>query len=288
MAALGTALLVGVVVGVGEGLVSRWISLFFVFPLLLGMFAGIAGAAMVGKLKLRAPALALLCGFLGGAGGYASQHVTTYIAFRAEVSRSLAQQNASTSEAEAAALFDELLTREVGTSGLIGYLELNARTGVKIKRTQSWDKGGLTLTGIQAWLLWAAELLTCAIVAGVIMRSRAKEPFCESCDAWFSPAVMMATRGAGSNTMRKQMLASLEGGDLAGAARAFYGPSDKRSAFQLTVRSCPSCGTDVYMRLERVMAARKKPQKLESWLMSKSERDRLKEALDYAAAQGRG
>lgn len=284
-AVLGAAVLAGGLVGVIEGVVSRWFALFFVFPLLIGAVAGAAAAGMIGKFKLRAPMLALILAFLGGSAGYAAEQVTVYLQFRAEISKALKDANPTASDTEVAAHIDGLLTQEVGAPGFVGFLKVAAREGVSIKRMSASDPNGLKFTGTAAWILWGVELLVCAVVAGGIAFVRAREPFCEACDAWYGEAVPLASGGAGEKAAHAQMMAALDRGDPAAAAAAFHAPRQGRThhVFHLGTRSCARCGGDVYLRLDRVTPARKaQRKKLDAWLATSAERDQLKDALDRA------
>jgi hypothetical protein len=278
------ALLAGAVLGAIEGVVSQWLSLFLVFPALIGVAAGAAAAGMVGRYKLRAPAMALALGFLGGAVGYTAEHVTTYLQFRSELTTALQREQPSSSADEAAAELDRQLTAEVGAPGFRGYLALAAREGVRIKRTSGRDDLGLAFKGTYAWLLWGAELLIAAGIAGAIARARAREAFCEDCDAWYGTALPVASGGTGTKAMRRQMLSALEVGDVDGAARAFFTPEGKqRAIFQLSAATCSRCSGDAECKLERVVThKRTQRSKLASWLMTRSELSALRDALGRA------
>src|ERR1041384_2244613 len=184
-AVLAASLLAGVIFGVIEGLVSRWLSLFIVFPLLIGVAAGAVAGGMITRFKLRAPALALLLGFAGGAAGYVADHVTVYFHFRSEVAAALKQEQPAASDADISAAIDEMLIREVGASGFQGFLRIAAREGVQVKRTESTKDTGLSFKGMAAWILWAFELLGAAAVAAGMAWSKARNPFCEDCDTWY-------------------------------------------------------------------------------------------------------
>jgi hypothetical protein len=282
---LAASLLAGVVLGVIEGLISQWFSLFLLFPMLIGIAAGLTAAGMITRFKLRAPALALLLGFAGGAAGYVAEHVTVYVRDRWDLAATLKREAPGASDADISAAIDELLTRKGGAPGFRGFLTIAADQGVQIKRMTSNDNDGLSLKGTAAWILWAIELLGTAVIAGWIARSKAREPFCEDCGVWYGAAVPVAGGGAGSKAMRRQLLAALDTGDLEGAAGAFYGARDPklRAIFELSAATCPVCSGDAYCRLDRVVL-QKKPQrsKIATWLMHRTELSQLADALGRA------
>ena len=280
-AVLAASLLAGAILGAIEGVVSQWVSLFLVFPALIGAAAGAAAAGMVQRYKLRAPALALMLGFLGGVVGYTAEHVTTYLRFRSEMTAALGREQPAASDAEVSAELDRQLAAEVGAPGFRGYLALAAREGVRIKRASSNDDHGLAFEGTAAWILWGVELLIAAGIAAAVARARARAPFCEDCDAWYGPATPVASGGAGTKAMHRQMMSALEVGDVDGAARAFFGPRPKPHVmFQLSAATCGRCSGDAECRLDRVVVQKRTQQsKLSTWLMTRSELSQLTGAM---------
>lgn len=253
-AVLVAALLAGVATGVIEGVATRWVSLFFVFPLFIGALAGAAAHRAIRASKLRAPAIALVLGLLGGVAGYAAEHVTVYLPFRHDV-------------------------------GFVEFHERVANAGVTLKY-ENYDPG-LHLIGTEAWILWLAELLLAGGVAGAIAYRRASEPFCENCENWFAREVAVQTNGAGTPEMRAQLLAAIERGDPDAAAAAFFGPRPARSLhrFHLTMRVCPRGGRGVgYFQLYRRHVRQKGQRRLAHWMMSEPDRERFAAALDHTAA----
>ncbi|TMQ18392.1 MAG: hypothetical protein E6J91_07855 [Deltaproteobacteria bacterium] len=284
------SLIVGVLVGALEGLVSQWLSLFLVFPALIGVGAGAAAAAMVHRFKLRAPGLALLIGFAGGAVGYTADHVVTYERFRSELIDVFKREQPGASDAEASAELDRQLAAKVGSPGFVGFLELAAREGVRVKRTGEKDEHGMSFTGTAAWILWGAELLIAAAVAAAMAWAKAREPFCEDCDAWYGTAMPVASGGAGSKEMYRQMTSALEVGDVDGAARAFFAPTRKpRAMFALSAATCGRCGGDAWCRLDRVMTQKRAQRsKLATWLMTRSDLSQLTDSLGRAKSGAQG
>lgn len=276
---LAVAVAGGTILGVIEGLVDRWISLLLLFPALIGAAAGVPAAWMVRRQQLRAPAVVLVLGIVGGAAGYLALHVVDYVRFRTEFTEAIRTQNPSETAAGAAAAVDQALVDRTGKSGVLGFLAIAARQGVTIKRVGVGDPG-LALTGAGAWGVWLFELALAAGAAGLLARRQARQPFCESCQAWYGPPSLVASGGAVSRGARKQFIGALDRGDVDAASTAFRGPRGRQFNFSLTSSSCPRCTADLYCALRRVSArnpAHAPP--LESWLMTKEELAHLGQAI---------
>jgi hypothetical protein len=238
---------------------------------------------MIGRHRLRAPLLALVLGAAGGAAGYLTVHAINYVQFRATFVADMKQS--APSAADAPDQIDELLVRVTGHAGFRGYLEIAAQHGVSIKRVGASDPG-IALSGIGAWLLWLAELLFAAGMAGFIAHRRANEPFCEDCGVWFGLTQRIATGGPGTQVARQQLISALQIGDFARAAAVLVAPPAK-STFLLKSTACPRCGAECYCTLERVTRRNKadRVKVLESWLVTKAELAQLTDAIARAKAR---
>jgi hypothetical protein len=225
-------LLAGIAGGVVEGVVGRYlISLFIVFPLLLGLVAGGAAAWRVGVGKVRAPALAALAGLLGGLAGQVANDRLEYEFFRRDAA---AEVRSGHPDVDAGAILDEYLVEQTGQAGWTGFLELQAREGISIKRGGGH---GLKITGIGCYILWLVELLLAGGVALAMAYDRARQPFCERCKAWYALDEPIAD---GARDAWKQVVAALERGDIAGALAARGTPTAKAKA-ALRLLQCATC-----------------------------------------------
>lgn len=230
-AALGAGLLIGAL----EGLVARYlISLFILFPALIGLVAGGVAAWRIGKDKVRAPVAGALAALLGALAGQVTTHVAAYLFFRGEVAEALRKDGAP--EPEAAV--DEVLTREAGRDGFLGFLDLTARSGITLKRG---GNKGANVSGLGAWLLWTAELLLAMGIAGWMAFDRARQPFCERCKLWYLAPVPLAA-GSPRKEAWRTALTAVERGDPAGAAQALGQPEPKARSLVRLAR-CPQCDT---------------------------------------------
>jgi hypothetical protein len=272
------ALAGGLIVGVLEGVVDRWFSLFLLFPALIGGAAGGGAAWMVRRQQLRAPVIALLVGMVAGGAGYVAAHTVDYVEFRAAVADSVRAEAPTMTDAAVSAAVDDAIVAVGGEPGVRGYLAIAAREGISVKHMGSADKG-LAFTGLAAWLLWLAELLIAAGAGGFLAWAAAREPFCESCKAWYDREQVLAAGGSGTKDGRKALRSALELGDVAGMARALSGPPVRKASFVITSRTCPQCAVDAHCTLKRVTVAKKtKVSILESWLMTKHEATQLRDA----------
>lgn len=277
--AVATAALAGgLIVGILEGAIDRWFSLFLLFPALIGGGAGGAAAWMVRRKQLRAPVIALLIGMVAGGAGYLASHTVDYLRFRSVVGDAMRAEAPTTSDAAVSAAVDDAIAELGGEPGVRGYLTIAARQGVSVKHMGSSEKGA-DFTGTWAWLLWLAELLIAVATGGFIAWTTAREPFCESCKVWYDREQVLAAGGSGTKDGRKALRAALEIGDVAGMARELTGPSVRKASFVITSRTCPQCGTDAHCTLKRITVAKKtKVAVFESWLMTKHEAAQLRAA----------
>jgi len=231
----GGCLAVGILAGVAEALAARYlISLFIIFPLLIGAAAGGFGAWRVARDKVRAPLAGAVAAILGALAGQATVHLMAYQGFRSEVTASMRQKGI----AEPDPALDHFLQEETGRDGFLGYLELSARSGITLKKGGS---KGTKVSGLGAWILWAVELLLALGVGGWIAGDRARQPFCERCKRWYLPPEAVAV-GSSKKEAWQAVLRAVERGDHAGAAAALGQPEEKATSV-LRLARCPQCDT---------------------------------------------
>jgi hypothetical protein len=287
LAVLGAALAGGVAVGIVEGIVDRWFSLVILFPLLIGATAGGLASLMIGRFRLRAPALAFALAAAAATAGYVATHVIGYFEFRSDIATLAKAEQPAMTDDEFAAMFEAELIAETGASGFRGYLELAAKHGVRLKRASSSTDDGIELTGIGAWLLWLAELAFAAGIAGFLAGKRAREPFCEACNIWFGLEKPIGSGSDGSKDARKQLMAALDSHDVVAAASVLALPEGPKAHFDVIATSCPQCGTDAFCTLKRMVPKKgaKATATLETWLMTRDELAGFADALARSRAQ---
>ncbi len=264
VALVAAAVVVGGIVGGLEGLVAHWFSLFLVFPALIGGAAGMAVDRSVASKNIRAPGLAFVAGFLGGLAGQAAMHGASYEVFRMQASKDIAEDAAADGDAPAVSasdLLDSALLEKTGHAGFLGFLAVQAETGVKVSHH---GNDGINFTGVGFWGLFAAEFLLAAVVGGWIGRARAQQPFCENCRRWYDAAEVVAI-GGGDKSVVATVQAALEREAWSEAVSAL-GTPDEKTFSALTVRRCQQCElSDPQLFLHRTINAKKKPQTKEHW-----------------------
>jgi hypothetical protein len=167
--------------------VSEYIYLVFLFPVLAGIAQGLMVERAVKSGRVRSPVLAGLVGLLAGALIYGCLHYLEYQDFRAEVRNVLALQFESEgrtlSPGEVEALVDWILISETGKAGFQGFMAMSAAEGVSIGRVLG-DQN-IRLASFWAWAYWLVEMAVVAGMAGFSGWKAARAPYCESCEVWY-------------------------------------------------------------------------------------------------------
>ena len=281
-ATLGAAIGAGLV----EGFVAQWFSLLLLFPLVLGGVVGGVGNHFVGKGRARNP---LVVGVIGLVMGILSQTVVHVVEYERTRSRVAAALETNPKAAEFVhehgidGAVDAALAGEAGSLPFVGYLRLAAEQGITI--TNHGSKGP-NLTGGFAYALWLCELLLAGGLAAWMMTGRAKEPFCERCDAWYDTEQVVAS-GAGDGASVKATLRRLEGGELV-LARDELGQGDGKSGALLVLRGCSRCADhEPVIELRHVTKLNKKPEtkKVYASLVTQAEAQELRPPRPVEGAQ---
>lgn len=188
------ALAGGLAVGALTYFVSRQFYLVILFPLIIGALAGacIYGGVQLGR--VRSPLIAMLFGVLAALATYGTYHYLTYaIGFYGDLQDEFkAQFDLELSDEDAQELGDTILQEETGATGIFAYMELTARDGITFsdagRPTTQTDP---TIKGVAVWIYWGIELLLIAGVAAGIGRLRAREPYSESGQKWFTHSTVV-------------------------------------------------------------------------------------------------
>jgi hypothetical protein len=224
----------GVVTGLVEGFIGRWLSLLILFPLLLGGIAGAVGSTVVKKRNVRAPAITFLAGFVGGFLGQLTVLYLRYLMVRGEVG---------------------------GELSFVDWYILSSEVGTTISRHGS---DGVTLTGLGFHILTGVNFALAAGAGAFVARGSAAEPFCEVCKRWYDSDAVVHT-SSGEKDALKQTIAWLEGGEMTRAKKESPPPTEKR-ALVFTVKKCSQCeSSDPVLTLKLVYNPKKKPQTTEKW-----------------------
>ncbi|MFH1810778.1 MAG: hypothetical protein ABIJ09_18695 [Pseudomonadota bacterium] len=214
----------GVMAGAVEGVIMHLgFNLFIVFPAAIGLAAGAVGSRIIRTGKIRAPGQAALVVGLAALLGQGVTHVASYMMWRGEAraevttmrDRSLADPGLSAEDraeiegTTADAQVDQFLASEVGSTGFFGYLRFAAQVGVTIGRVGESEDKKPTLTGAGTYAVWGVEFAIALLVGLAMAYGKAREPFCETCKAWFDQTLVLAV-GDGKKAQLKQQQQALE------------------------------------------------------------------------------
>jgi hypothetical protein len=246
----------GIVAGVIDGLVSQYFSLFILFPLALGLVVGAVGDRLITSKRFRRPVAALMIGLVGGAMAQSTVRVVRYEVFRGAVAENMAQDPEAKALIEhfgASGAVDAVLTHDGAALPFLGYLSIAAKQGITVAHFGSTGKGP-AFTGGAAYAIWLAEILIAAGVAAAMLRSQAKEPFCEACEGWTTHELRIGS-GRGDKKSVIATVAEIEGGRFAEAARSVgVGTANAQSVYVL--RQCAEQTHDRVLEA-RILVAKK-------------------------------
>jgi hypothetical protein len=222
-----------IAVGVVEGLVSSFINLLVIFPIVIGAVTGGVAARKIKSGHIRAPLMvAVIAGLAAGAGQLAV-YGTRYVNFQHKVALEIAADN---SGSDAHARLDEVLQEKTGHQGFVGFLVLSSQDGVQISHNGS--KGPL-LTGVGYWIYFGIEMLFALGAAVAMAWSAASQPYCESCQKWYELRELVGS-GSGEKAATKQVIATLDGGRWGEVAAALGTATDKTIGV-ISLLRCDAC-----------------------------------------------
>jgi hypothetical protein len=147
------SLIGAILIGVLFAVVSQFLDLIILYPLLMGAFGGMFVAFGAERLQVKSRLLMVVLGVLLGLLIYGTYRYTDYLLFVRKLNDDSAKPISVT--------FDE-------------YLRLTAAFGFSIARVAESDANGLELKDAGVWLFWGLELL-CATVGGGYFALRLRE-----------------------------------------------------------------------------------------------------------------
>lgn len=263
---LGASVGLALVAGIVEGLVSQWLSLLLVFPLLIGVAAGGGAHWAIRSRKIRAPLAAMGIAALAGFLGETAVHYLGYRAARATVAERV-EGLTGTIDFVALNGVDAAVDSVFAGHGVdqvppfVGYLRAAAERGITITSAHGSSSGGSpTLTGVGVYSLWVLEYLLAIGVAVLMAREQASAPFCEGCNGWYTRIEKLAV-GDGHKSKFKPLKSRLETGQFADAVREL-GKSDGKTAAVVLLKGCTTCNAhEPVLELHSLTALNtKKPQ----------------------------
>lgn len=230
-------LLAAVVGGAVEGLVSRWISLLLLFPLLLGGIVGFAASRVIGSSHMRAPWVAAVIAGVAGLIAQLAVHAAQYGEFRYELGQQLAAAQPGADASTVSSVVDQVLQQETGQSGFGGYLQFRAKLGTEIKK--AGQSSGLKLEGIWFWILFAVNFLIAGGIAASAGYNRANAPYCEPCQRWYEQHQPVAS-GSADKSAVAGTLRALDSGVVT-EVPAVFGAAQPEGVAVLELLRCAGC-----------------------------------------------
>jgi hypothetical protein len=230
-------------------------TLIIVTPLVHGLVIGAVLVRLFRTARLRNPRIALALALICASVSVAAVHYGHYRWLVHDLEKLMTADAQKASSPQSAARRDKFLTElhadpgrfvdefvlepETGHRGFAGAMLLRARAGQKISNHGS---GGIQITGIGMWILWAVEA---AFVIGVALSMTApiaREPFCETCGRWFDRGdtqLRMAPEHA------ETMVAAVRGGDCETVGRLHATASNPATSIMPRVYTCGDCGQNL-------------------------------------------
>ncbi|HVO43060.1 MAG TPA: hypothetical protein VMT34_10570 [Aggregatilineales bacterium] len=276
------AILVALIAGGIVAFIANQFNFYLVmlFPLLMGIVAGGVTGLVVKSSKIRNPLVAALFGLLAGVGVYGVYHVGRYILFRQTTIQQIASEN-SVSQTEADVAFDQVLKKETGTTGFIGFMKYRADAGISIVPTSSIDTSGtISFSGQGVYIYWGLELLAIALISGTMASQQARQPFCENCNSWYTGKGVI---GSVERKQSRQFVKLLKRGEF-GQAKALFNTSQKFPRTVLQMDYCRTCQTGPVRVTAKSVNRRARSQGVLAHGMVS--RERLPELVSVAAGTG--
>ncbi len=260
---------VGAILGAVANYVSQWFYFILIFPAAIGFALGAVGSKVITFTKIRHPLWCALAGFLGGVFAMATMHYAGYLQFKkatSEVPADMLAQIRALSPAEREEGLATLSPEEKENArimfdvadsgdGFFGYMDLMAKQGVTISRARSSSDKGINLGHAGSRIYWGIEVLIVGIIALMMLRKQAAEPFCESCAEWKPSELLGALSGD-----QQQISAAVQSGALRNWQPFTSGGEQN---VHVTLNACKNCGSsaNAVVHAERVELNRKKQEK---------------------------
>jgi hypothetical protein len=233
------ALIVGPIVGIVYDKVSGFFNLFLVSPILFGLLAGVALAAVIKKNKIRSPVIAACAGAVAGLISFGTNYVSDCLALRPMIVSVFSQDLADASgtplpKAQA------LVERKLGPIQEIRIASrLKAASGVSISSTHDYShRGGAPISGNLYYALELFEAVLMSGAAAAVAVGAAATFFCEPCEKWYTTHTIFRAHPSRSVDMTNYVRAQ----DWTSAATLpAAAPGTDKNHCDVIVKRCPSC-----------------------------------------------
>ncbi|MCB9452290.1 MAG: hypothetical protein H6672_12690 [Anaerolineaceae bacterium] len=282
------ALVSGLVLGGIMWAIDKYASFYlvFVFPLAGGAIAGGILALVIKSTKMQNPTMAVVVGLMAGVVMYGAYHgAFYYITFRNDYIRSeysASYPGKTPTEAQLDDFMNEGLMYRVQDTGFVGYLKYTASNGFSITSTTgSSSSSDLEIKDTGAFIYWGVEILLASIVAAVIARNAAKEPFDEATNTWFDSRHQVVALAP--NKSRKALLRALQEGQFQEAGAMLTQQQIKYPRIEVWTRRSSNPAAPDVMLLLKIVQRNKRANNLKSGMVSVSELDTILKAVDTEA-----
>ncbi len=232
-------LIVGTILGVIAYLISKYIYLVPISPLILALLSGAVAGLAVRWGKIRNSIIAILIGLAMGTVSYGVYRAAEYAGTMVEIARISAIKDIAGLIAQVQGgqrQLDVFLQREVGQDGFIGFTEFLAQEGMTITRTgSSSSTGGITLVNETLYGYWAIEIFATLLIAAWMARSASRKPYCEDGNKWLKDSdfqMVGAVNEGDVESLKKALLA----GDFFTAGGILAAPPPSGGALVRMVR----------------------------------------------------
>ncbi len=211
----------GILIGALAYFVSSFIYLIVLFPLVIASAGMIAYFKLIQFAKIRHSVISILLGLVTGVIIACTFYGIPYLVLRNRFVTD-AQKTYQVDAQTASNAFEDILKKETGSGGLIGYLALRARAGDKytnylMVNATPIHEFSFTLKSTWAWLYWLLEVILITVPIAWIGYDVSQRPFNRSANDWYKPL----PEQVGSVTLesKERLLALLQANDLQGASK---------------------------------------------------------------------
>jgi hypothetical protein len=236
------------VLGLATGVVAQLVYLIFLFPILLGVIAARIIWWGLQRSAVKNMMLGVLAAVLLSLATYGQYQYTEYLFFQGEVKNEAQSEGVIVSDQ----MIDRLLQKEVGATGFVGFLRLEAREGIRIGRaTSSSSNNGVALQGDWVWFYWLAELVA---ITGLTVRRviiSLETPYCKNCRHWYNRRGLL---GNVALNRAPHVLEGLRTKNYGLAAEYISTRAEPTPRLDIEVEICGSCQTsEVSVNVNRVV-----------------------------------
>lgn len=194
---------VGIILGAIAHFVGQYFWFILIFPALIGLGVGGAGAVLLRKLRVRNPIICSFAGLAAGVFAMTTMHYLDYRAFNDRMAGAMGaeqldfirqvavnieqfQQDRENLPEDLQLLVDDLLAdpealKVFQVNSFPAFMNYSAELGVELSHR---GRKGMNLGYTGSIIYWLVEMLIVAGLGFVLMSSAAAQPFCVACHEW--------------------------------------------------------------------------------------------------------